>query len=311
MLTEADLKTFREYFPGDPNPFISPGFIELNRKKTEEVVYLIEAESDITVGVIAGIKGGVLKSPFSAPFGGFHFRKENLYIGELDKFNNSIKDYIRNRGLEKAEITIPPDLYHPTFNAKTINSLVRAGFQTSLPEITNWIDLEGFTGTFTQKNSREYYRQAERNRLSFGLAENEDDKKEIYELVRENRARFGRPIYMTLDDIIETEKLWPVDYFKVLSQENDLVASGIFYRFHPQICYAVFWGDNDAGRPLRAMDFLSLNICKYYKKLGYRYIDLGISTESGIPNEGLLRFKETHEATSSLRYKFTWSANIG
>jgi hypothetical protein len=42
----------------------------------------------------------------------------------------------------------------------------------------------------------------------------------------------------------------------------------------------------------------------YYKNLGFKYIDLGISSESGIPNEGLMRFKESHEAVSSLRFRF-------
>jgi hypothetical protein len=255
----------------------------------------------------AGIKDNVLKSPFSAPFGGLHFRKENVYIGAIDSFSNSLKQYLLKRKIGKVEIILPPNLYHPSFNAKTINSLFRSGFRTSLPEITNWIDLECFDGTFSQKNSREYYRQAERNRLSFGLAEAENEKRLVYELVRENRARFGRPIFMTINDILKIEKLWPVDFFKVTTPKGELAASGIFYRFHPQICYAVFWGDNETGRPLRAMDFLSLNLWRYYKEKGYRYIDLGISTESGLPNEGLLRFKETHEALSSLRYKFTWS----
>lgn len=310
MLTVADTKTFREYFPTDPHPFVSPQFIALNSRKTDEVVYLTGAENDIVIGIVAGIKDKTLLSPFSAPFGGFHFRRENVYIGDIDRFLNSLKEYIIKRELDRIEIIIPPDLYHPSFNAKTINSLFRSGFRSSLPEITNWVDLECFNGIFSQKNSREYYRQAERNRLSFGLAENEEDKRRIYELICENRARFGRSIFMTINDILEIEDLWPVDFFKILTPGRELVASGIFYRFHPRVCYAVFWGDNETGRPLRAMDFLSLNIWKYYKEKGYRYIDLGISTESGNPNEGLLRFKETHEAISSLRRKFTWSPEL-
>ena len=125
----------------------------------------------------------------------------------------------------------------------------------------------------------------------------------IYDLICENRSKFGRPIYMTLDNILSTGEIWPVEFFKVESGKN-IVASAIFYRNHNEICYAVYWGDNDEGRPLRAMDFLLLNLFVYYKEAGFRYMDLGISTENGIPNEGLLRFKESHEAISSLRYRF-------
>ena len=35
---------------------------------------------------------------------------------------------------------------------------------------------------------------------------------------------------MTLEDILETGNLWPVDFFKVNSADNSIVASAIFYR---------------------------------------------------------------------------------
>jgi hypothetical protein len=55
------------------------------------------------------------------------------------------------------------------------------------------------------------------------------------------------------------------------------------------------------------MDFLALNLFNHYKKLGFKFIDIGISSEAGIPNEGLVRFKEIHNCTSSLRFSFSWS----
>jgi len=55
------------------------------------------------------------------------------------------------------------------------------------------------------------------------------------------------------------------------------------------------------------MDFLLFNLWSYYKEVGFELIDLGISTEAGLPNEGLLRFKETHGSVSSIRNTFTWA----
>ena len=304
MLVETDIISYRQFFPVDPNPFISEKFIGLNSYKVDRVVRLADNGSQPVIGLVAGIKNGILKSPFSAPFGGFHFRKENIYSGEIDRFLQLLSDYAESLLLNRIEIITPPDIYHMTFNAKMVNSLVRQGYQPALPEITNWVDLTRFDGMFRQKNSREYYRQAQRNNLVFSVAQNEREKEIIYDLICENRTKFGRPIYMTLDNILSTGEIWPVEFFKVESEKN-IVASAIFYRNHNEICYAVYWGDNDEGRPLRAMDFLLLNLFVYYKEAGFRYMDLGISTENGIPNEGLLRFKESHEAISSLRYRFT------
>jgi hypothetical protein len=306
MLIEVNSKTYSQYFPVNPHPFLSEPFIELNKGKTERVIRLIPDTHKAVIGLIAGIKNGVLQSPFSAPFGGFHFRNEIIYISEIDSFLFSLQSYIVSQGLKGVEIIIPPDIYHLTINAKTVNSLIRNGFQSKVPEITSWINLLQFNGTFSQKNSREYYRQAVRNGLSFDLVDKIGEKEEIYDLICQNRAKFGRPIFMSFKDILDTSNLWPVDFFKISTVDQKIIASAIFYQSHPDICYAVFWGDSEAGRPMRAMDYLAFNLWSYYKNLGFKYIDLGVSTESGNPNEGLLRFKESHEATSSLRYKFFW-----
>lgn len=306
MLIEVDSERYRKLFPLDSHPFVSQSFIELNKHKADRIVHLIDGADKPEIGLIAGVRDRVLNSPFSAPFGGFHFRKEIMYINEIDCFLDSLKTLVSSSGYKGIELILPPDIYHPSFNAKTISSLFRNDFKLLTLDITNWVDLENFSGSFRQKNSREYYRQAIRNGLSFDFVSRVDEKKEAYSLISENRAKFGRPIFMSFNDIQEAAKLWPVDFFKVRNTDGIMVASAIFYRSHPEICYAVFWGDNETGRPLRAMDFLSFNLWTYYKDLGYKYIDLGISTERGIPNEGLLRFKESHDSVSSLRYKFSY-----
>lgn len=307
MLIEVDPGRFKHFFPGDPHPFVSGPFIELNKKKVERIVCLVEDQKKPGIGLLAGIREGMIRSPFSAPFGGFHFKNENIYASEVDAFVTSLKAYIKAEDLQGIELTLPPDLYHSTFNAKCVSALQRCGYRSNIPDITNWIELDQFDGSFSHKNSREYYRQALRNKLEFEVVADESGKKEVYELISENRARYGRPIYMSFDDVMAVSTLWPTDFFNVSSPGHAIVASGIFYRSHPQVIYALFWGDNEAGRPLRAMDYLAFNLWTYYKDLGFKQIDLGISTESGIPNEGLLRFKESHNGTSSLRYSFAWS----
>jgi hypothetical protein len=306
MIIEVNSDIFKKFFPVNPHAFISGPFVELNKKKTERVVRLVNAGERSALGLIAGINDGILKSPFSAPFGGFHFKNAIVYISEIDSFVADLKAYVLSQGLRGIELILPPDIYSQTFNAKAINSLFRNGFQPLIPDITCWVNLQQFNGAFTQKNSKEYYRQAVRNELVFDLASNEGDMYRIYQIICQNRARLNRPIFMSFQDILNTSKLWPVDFFKVSTKKGDIVASAIFYRNHPSICFAVFWGDSEDGRPLRAMDFLAFNLWTYYKGMGFNYMDFGTSTEAGNPNEGLLRFKESHEAISSIRYKFIW-----
>ena len=135
-----------------------------------------------------------------------------------------------------------------------------------------------------------------------------DAKRAAYELVKQSRARFNRPIYMDFNDIMNTGELWPVDFFGVTDNTGKLLSAMILYRFPNKIVYAVLSGDTEEGRPLRAVDFMFFNVFDHYKSEGFWFIDVGTSTESGMPNAGLLRFKEEREAVSSLRFSFTWEA---
>lgn len=306
MIIEGSQERFRKAFPTDPHPFLSDQFLDLNKHKVERLIRLLPDTDKPSIGLVAGIKDGVLLSPFSAPFGGFHFRHENVYVNEIDSFLTSLKEFLLINSYKGVEIILPPDLYHRTFNSKVVNSLIRNEFLSSLPEITNWIELGKFNGEFSQKNSREFYRQALRNSLKFEQVTQGKAIEDVYRLISDNRTKFGRPIFMSLRDILNTGKLWPVDFFKVCTIDNDPCAAAVLYRSRSDIVYAVFWGDNETGRQLRAMDFLAFQLISFYKELDFCYLDMGISTEKGKPNEGLLRFKESHEAVSSLRYKFEW-----
>jgi len=308
MLIEVDSERFKDHFSKDPHPYISIPFTELNQHKIERVVYLVENKSNkIPIGLVAGINEGVLLSPFSAPFGGFHFKRNKIYIREIEHFLNLLKAYIIENKLKKVSIVLPPDIYNQSFNAKIINASIRNEFTMNIPEITNWVDLNAFSEAFTDRDARTYYNQAVRNELVFKVVNDIIEKENVFDLVSENRKKFGRPIYMSFKDVLKTSELWGTDFFQVTDKNDNLVASAIFYQAHSKISYAVFWGDNELGRPLRAMDFLALNLWNYYKSLGYHFIDMGTSTESGEPNEGLLRFKETHDCISSLRFSFEWS----
>lgn len=309
MIKEIPQKSFYSIFSSDPHPFLKKEFIDLNSHKVEKVMYLIQDKARPDIGLVVGYKESMLHSHFSAPFGGFHYRHENIYIGEIEQFIDELTDFLHREGIKDLSITFPSSLYGVSFNSKMIHALLRKKSLMRIADLTNWIDLEKFNHRFSMKNSREYYSQSLRNNLRFSLLKTKEERISAYDLIAENRTVNTRPIYMSFDDLCEIDRLWPVDYFGVFS-DKVLVASAVFYRFAGHIVYAVFWGDNISGRPLRAMDFISFNLWEHYKGMGFRFVDMGVSTESGgIPNEGLLRFKEAHEANTELRYTFGFNGS--
>ena len=225
---------------------------------------------------------------------------------DIEIFIDELLEYVMINSVKRIDLILPPSIYHLSFNTKLVNILIRKGFKMKVPDITNWIDLIKFSGSFTNKGARKYYKQAIRNELKFDFLTETSEQKIAYEIICYNRKKFGRPIFMTFEDLKSINNLWPVDFFGVKDKNNSIMAGGVFYRGHESIVQGIFWGDSEEGRPLRAIDFLSKNIWDHYKNLGFEAIDLGISTEDGIPNEGLLRFKESHDCNSSLRFGFYW-----
>lgn len=309
MLVNIGAKEYYSIFHIDPHPFLSQKFIHINEHKVEKVFRLIDNEQKPSIGLIAGLSGNSLYSPFSAPFGGFHFSHGAIYVSAICEFLQQLKNFMSANGIKDIQITLPPNIYHETMNSKLVHCLFRQGFNLEKLDITSWINLDLYKNTFNEKSSLNHLKQAINLGLQFKQLTQLDEKIEAFEIIKMNRLQMNRPIYMSFEDLEKINTIWETDFFAVYDENNEMLASSINYIFHNSIVYDVFWGDNEKGRPKRAMDFCIFSLLNYYKKCGYKYLDIGISTEKGIPNEGLLRFKETHEATSSLRYSFSWNTD--
>lgn len=308
-LKELTASAYYEYFAFNRNPFVKRAFIELNSHKVDSILYLVPDDDKVQIGLVAGLRNNILLAPFSAPFGGFHFKGEQIYTSAIDSFLKSLLAYLEEKDIAELHLTLPPNIYSESSNAKIVGAFTRLGVPSQHPDITNYVDLREFQNHFTNNASRTYYNQAVKKSLSFSQTHDLEEQRIIYQIIKENRSRMGRPIFMTFENVKETSAVFATDFFTVRNINNEITAGAIFYRDHPEIVYALFWGDSQHGRQDRAMDFLIFNLWSHYKSLGYHYIDLGISTESGVPNEGLLRFKETHECKSSLRYTFVWKSS--
>jgi len=306
MLVELKPEEYKEVFGNNLNPFISYPFIEHNAGKAEKLCFLADTHEKSSIGLIGGIRDKVLLSPFSAPFGGFHYKHETIHYSKIFEFVTDLKLYAQKSGIERIEIILPPDIYCQTFNAKVINALLRAGYKMLMPDLTSIGYLTTFTGHFSNHKSVKNYKKALKNGLVFFEATTMEEKKAAYDLVVHNRLWLNRPMSMTFSEVIEILNIWPVDFFIVSDKQNNNVASAIFYRSHPTITQAVWWGDNELGRSLRAMDYLCDKLWNHYKNMGYKYIDIGISSEEGVPNEGLLWFKEMLDAFTFLRCHFVF-----
>lgn len=304
MIKEVSIDIYRKTFSSDQHFFISEKFINLVENKTERVIRLVDDQNS-SMGLILGVENGELHSPFSAPFGGFHYTHEYINYEQIYNFIERLKTFTAEH-YKAVHIVIPPDIYQNNMNAKLTNALIRAGYKMNTPDIHHWADLKEFDNNWIKPSVGSRCRRAARNGLSFELAQDKASKLSSYNIVKMNRLMQGRKIHIDFNDLVHVEKLIPIDYFSIKNKNGEGVAAAIMYRAHDKIVQCVFLGDNLKERKTGATDLLLLNLYMHYKKLNIRIIDFGTSSLNGTPNPGVIRFKEIHNCKTSLRYSFSW-----
>ena len=133
-------------------------------------------------------------------------------------------------------------------------------------------------------------------------------KKEVFNIIKLNRTKKNRPISMSFNEIIQTSKLIIIDFFIVKNNVGQTTCAAIIFRPSRYLAQVQFWGDNFKYTKYKPMNFLAFKIFEYYKKLNFKIVDLGVSTEDSTPNIGLCYFKES--IGCELTNKFNFKLNL-
>jgi hypothetical protein len=152
-------------------------------------------------------------------------------------------------------------------------------------------------------NARRNLRIAMESNDIFVRCETEAEKGEAYDIIKANREYKGYPLRMTKEQVMSTIKVVDHDFFLV-KHEDKTIASAVVYRVKPKVAQVVYWGDIPDVGEFKPVNFISYNLIKYYKNLAFDILDIGTSTEGGIPNYGLCDFKESIGCMPSSKVRF-------
>ena len=307
-IIEISKEEYTKYVTTPFSKFETSDFTELNKHKADEVKYFVFDNGKKRFGFICGIKDGVLKAPFSSTYGIFSEITENNRIEYYHEAVEALVNYAENKGLSAIYIGTPAISYAPSVITKLQNALINKGFVIESYDV----NFEYFTKNFDenylsgiQRNARKNYNTALRSELKF---EKTEDVKNVYKIIKINREFRGFPLHMSLDEVINTSKIIPSDYFIVTDKEGKGAASALIHHLKDNIVRVVYWGNTPESEELRPINFLSYNIFKYYKDMNISLIDIGTSTVDGIPNFGLCDFKESIGCSCSP--KINWILKI-
>jgi hypothetical protein len=275
--------------------FDSAGFNELNKAKVNELKYLVFKDSKYRLGIVVGVKDCIAKCPFSAPFSSFSHVKDEMSVKQFDECVQTLDEYLLSK-VSAARFVLPPMFYVPDDIACLLSAFSRSGFSVTAVDLNFQIDLsqfevDAYINKLHYNAKKNFLRSCE---MGFGFEEcrSEEWIKRAYDVIADNRAAKGYPLRMTWDQILNTLKIVKHDVFVVRNGEED-VAAAILYRLNDQVSQVIYWGDKPGFSECRPMNYLSHEVVMHCKKQGVRYLDIGPSTEDGVPNYGLCDFKQS------------------
>lgn len=303
-LQETQAGAYAQLFPQVPHIYNSVEFNELNRHKAEQLHYLVMADTKVRFGIIAGLRGHILSSPFSAPFGGFNTNSVQR-LEAMEAASSLLRGYASERGLQ-THITLPPLVYASSQLSKWVNVLSRMG-QAMTIDLSYYIPLNPYISyeSIITSSARNKLHQALKHPfvLTKLNSKNPDDVARAYNIISKNRAEHQYPLRMSFEDVIKTIKIVNASFF-VLSVDNIDVAAAQIYDVCDKTAQVIYWGDLKAYVHLRTMNVLAALLYDYYNERGYTLLDIGPATEDGVPNYGLCSFKEDIGCQASPKYSF-------
>lgn len=295
---------YRKLVPRSFSVFDTVDFSELNAAKAEAVKYLIFNDGKDRFGLIAGIKEGGLRAPFSAPYACFSEIGKNHKIGAYSAVAPALRDYAKKLGLKKARVTFPPSVYAESHIAKFYNSFYVAGFRIAGCDLNFHYDLRLFDENYEMAidpKARQKLRASMRNGLVF---ERTEDIALAYSVIRANREAKNYPLWMTYENVLQTIAVIKANFFLVRDAAGTALASAMVYEVSSDKVQVIYWGNLPGTDDVKPMNFLSYHVFDHYKKKGKSFLDIGPSTEFSVPNEGLCNFKQAIGCDVSTKITF-------
>lgn len=246
-------------------------------------------------------KGGVMLPVFFnenmayAPLRG-HFGGLEVFgdVGEADllQFLSKVLQDIRSRGIVGMEIKQAAECY--SNNSSEIDDLLlNCGFFKKIEErnfhihVSEKLFVDHLHHSEKRKLNKCYEAQISMQVLG-NLALDE-----AYELIRLARDEKDRPMSLSFEALSKLMKVYPDEHLVFLAYDKDvLIAANICIRNHKNVLYSFLPAHLSAYNHLSPLVILYEFIYNHSFNNGIEILDLGIATEDGIDNEGLIRFKK-------------------
>lgn len=216
-----------------------------------------------------------------------------------------VEDFLVKKNIDSISIKHYPFCYAPESSQILTQIFHTLNYEILHTELNQHIDL-------AQKDFIANFHKSEQRRLKkcqnagFIFQKNENPHLEqVYNFIKEARFRKKFPISLDFPTFSELFVNYPdkYDVFEILF-EKKTIALTITVKINQKILYNFYPADNVDFLRYSPQVLLYYRLMVYAQEMGYKILDLGISTDKGKANFGLLRFKQNLGSRITLKTIF-------
>ncbi len=251
-----------------------------------------ESFNDSGFTVQFSIQGQVAMSQSKSPFGGI-LMKQPKTEREFASFWKECEKGLLSHGVRELHIIQPPSYYRQFV---PISWLTNLGFSQEISERNQFVDLTRPPVIHPME-----LRILRKQRVTINTGDLKDLGL-IHTFIAHCRKNQGLEVNISVEKLNSLFQAFPDRYFILNALENDtLVSTCIFCSPTADVIYYFLPAtdpEHKEGSPMVPLLHWSYG---YFQKLGFKIMDLGISSIKGQDQEGLVAFKERMGAQSTAR----------
>lgn len=235
--------------------------------------------------------------PFS-PLGGYFMEVPDLE--NFEKFHHKVTSILKALRIQKLVVTQAPPFYKGAVPGELLE---RFDYISHNSEIHHYLALQvptapGIPGMHAMELRKLKKLDEYTTRTDMGL-------EGVYRFLKRCRQSQGLEINISFDKLQQLTEAFPGSYdIFTIHKDGQVTAAAIMVRATSKIAYYYLAGTDPAHKSSSPMVKLLVKIHSFYQDLGFHYLDLGISSVQGEPQEGLCAFKERMGALRTARHTY-------
>ncbi len=254
------------------------------------LVFVGTVKGGVEITMPVFVESGEAMSPLKGHFGGVEI------IGKptaqpLSEFLQRSLNELRLLGIKNFRIKLYAGCYTEYYGLLD-QSLIQNGFRRDVVDRNFHIPVNK-KPFFDRLHLSEQRKLNKCKQSLFTVEENKDFLGEVYGLIKTLREAKGYPLLMELSDIQVLFDRFPENHHVFVVLDGDeLIAASICIRNHPGVLYSFMPGHERVYNSYSPLVLLYDYVYKYCQERQIKVLDLGIATDNGVDNTGLIRFKK-------------------